>query len=399
MIRLKGRPIELNICRNLIKALPILFILNSVAPLWAFSNLQRVHSEITSVALYHGAANPQKATLSDGSSLTFSSKAFISDILPANILTDLNQFDSKIHFDDDALDLGSVYLFGQKKTIAKKLASANLNGQKAVEARRLLGTSLHTVQDYYSHSTWVETHNPPNVFDTRLGRSRLPVPSGSTATCEADLETFITASNALTSGYYSNFLTCPDVEKPGQKCAHGTGFPLIGCDGINKDNSGRPGYLSARNLAIEATKDYVRQVLQEISGNDEAIKLLMVGEEDVFKIDQGSFSASINRDLPFPSNPIDKTYVVEHNLERSTVAFNVSSTANWVTVTPSGGGTLVEGEEDGREILVTINGNAIQLPAGNHTATLKFTGVDTTQERAVILEVTEDPGGPIIVVQ
>jgi hypothetical protein len=382
--------------RTLFLALLILSIFNLVTPLWAFTIFPgiRVHQEITDVALYNGAANPLKATLSDGSSLTFSSRALVNDIRLWNIRTDRNQDDNKLHFDNESLDLGSIYLFSQKKAIVEMLNSANLDEKKAVEARRLLGTSIHTVQDYYSHTTWVENH-PSSGIDTRLGRvgpgNAIPVPSGATATCEEDLSKFITDSNVVTSGYYSNFLACPDVEKPGQKCAHGT---IFGCDGINKDHGGRPGFSSARSLAIAATKDYVQQVLQQISGNDEAIKMFMVGEEDAFFIDQGSFITSINRDRLFPPDPIDKTYLVEHNLEHATVAFSVSSTANWVSVTPSGG-TLSEGDEVGREIIATINENALDLPAGNYSATVKFNGAGTIMDFPVKLEVTEDPGGPI----
>ena len=274
-----------------------------------------------------------------------------------------------------------------------KAAGSARNGAEASEARRLLGTTLHTIPDYYSHTTWLELQQAANQtprIDMRLGRTRLSAPPSGVDTCENDLSTLVPTSNALTSGYFQDSFSCPDIDSSGQRCAHGA---LFGCSGINKDHGGRPGFTAASQLAIKATEDYVEQVLQQLSGNDEAIKLLMVGEDDIFRLDPARpFTTSINRDQPL--DLIETSYFIENNLEQSTVNYSISSNVTWLNFFPSESGDL--DEDENREIRVRINGNATLLDPGTYTATVQFSGTDTLLERTIQLNVTGDsgPGGP-----
>ena len=44
-----------------------------------------------------------------------------------------------------------------------------MNKEDYVSAREFVGELLHTIQDFYSHSNWVEFE--PNVINLKLGKS------------------------------------------------------------------------------------------------------------------------------------------------------------------------------------------------------------------------------------
>lgn len=59
--------------------------------------------------------------------------------------------DSKCHFDDENFFNSNGRLIDKKSEVIDELMANNLMG-----ARNLLGRALHTLQDFYSHSNWVE---------------------------------------------------------------------------------------------------------------------------------------------------------------------------------------------------------------------------------------------------
>jgi hypothetical protein len=216
--------------------------------------------------------------LVEGEKLKFTRKA-IDEIKTANEDTDggihnpilfaYKQLgETENHFDDENLEGGSQRLIDLKKQVTQKLQQSPPDG---VGARKDLGGALHTLQDFYSHSNWVELGN--TGIKTDLGRKPILNPTPNFAPCPNDAAKLEGQGlQILTTGYFKVTST------PKGKCRHG-----FAKEGINKDTEKSPHYSKARYLAIQATKDYIRQIIDEkpeISQNVKAIKALMGIEED-----------------------------------------------------------------------------------------------------------------------
>jgi hypothetical protein len=83
-------------------------------------------------------------------------------VLLANVLQDLYQTESRMHFDNCAFSAGVDYIDDEWSLIE---ASAERAEPVALGA---CGRLLHAVQDFYSHSNWVELHldrDPIPVWD------------------------------------------------------------------------------------------------------------------------------------------------------------------------------------------------------------------------------------------
>jgi hypothetical protein len=90
----------------------------------------------------------------------------LSLIVAANVATDLDQFDSTLHFDNCTFALG-----------AQRIADLWQLIESPYEINRYVsfGTMIHTVQDFYAHSNWIELHEdvrPVPIWD--LDPSSLP---------------------------------------------------------------------------------------------------------------------------------------------------------------------------------------------------------------------------------
>jgi hypothetical protein len=132
-----------------------------------------------------------------------------------------------------------------------------------VAARTDLGGALHTIQDFYSHSNWVELgHDTPSPDLGRPGHqlSRLPA---STPTCSGSVLT----TSALTSGYY------PDKDRVASTgtCRHGGLLDSASrFQGINKDT--RMPLLSphsanhelAASVATAATEQFLHDTADQV---------------------------------------------------------------------------------------------------------------------------------------
>jgi hypothetical protein len=232
-------------------------------PVWAF--MPSIHKSITTEA------TSSIQLILDGQRLTFSGTA-LQDINFANERTDDPAFQTQpsYHFDNEDFSGGSDRLISLKERIITKIISDNpLSGS----ARSDLGGALHTVQDFYAHSNWVELGN--NDINSKLGRESFTGASTNAVTCPNDPGVLGDAGLIqLTSGYFLFSQGLCGV--PSGKCRHGV--KLIGCpSGLNKDDSSRTGFLAARALAVKATKDFVEQVLNDprVSSNTRAVKVLM----------------------------------------------------------------------------------------------------------------------------
>jgi hypothetical protein len=85
-------------------------------------------------------------------------------IVAANVATDLDQFDSALHFDNCAFAPGAQRIDGLWQLIESDTVEQN--------RYLLFGTMIHTVQDFYAHSNWVELHegkSPVPVWDLHVG--------------------------------------------------------------------------------------------------------------------------------------------------------------------------------------------------------------------------------------
>jgi hypothetical protein len=79
-------------------------------------------------------------------------------------LQDIRQFESRIHFDNCAFSEGAEYIEKEWSIIS---GSGDRFGKTALAA---FGRLLHTVQDFYSHSNWIELHmdtDPIPVWDLK----------------------------------------------------------------------------------------------------------------------------------------------------------------------------------------------------------------------------------------
>nr|XP_003198081.1 von Willebrand factor A domain-containing protein 7-like [Danio rerio] len=256
------------------------------------------HQDITSIAILRATANICKNA--DGNFVTpkqlnpktlamackkdaFKSnfEAGIKTIISHNVNTDLKHpFTAMMHFDGESfLDGKNLIIKGMEKI------TELLNQQKFEDARQTLGTIMHTLQDFYSHSNWIELGNTEPCTALINLEENIPNPADeNTDTCDntapdtntgAKLLDTVIQNKILTSGYFGK------TKKPG-KCSHGgpldftTGFRKS-WNGINKDAiDASHGLLhhKAADVAIAATV----QLLEKIwKSNNDANYFRLVG--------------------------------------------------------------------------------------------------------------------------
>ncbi|MBA3921068.1 MAG: VWD domain-containing protein [Nostocaceae cyanobacterium] len=279
---------------------------------------------------------------SSNSSLQFTDSA-IQQIINADVSVDLapgikvfsDDFYVPLkHFDNECLKEGSEYLIETKKQIIgilEPIKDANSGKKSGIEARKLLGKALHTLQDFYAHTNWVELGF--DDIDTRLGRKVIPSPPIDRPTSEVvgfaevaavkeflkgnlssdprllilsklanfaaiishnspyDIASYISPKPGklkkefigtkdkeyLTSGYFMGIGPVDSCKVPLGKTRHGADIFLCP-SGLNKDERQRPNYKKASQLAMKASIDYINQIIKEsptIRDNPEAIKALM----------------------------------------------------------------------------------------------------------------------------
>lgn len=206
-------------------------------------------------------------TLDTGAKVTFSITS-IDEITLHNVKTDdLQGFIFKqLHFDSEDMTGGSDRLIHLREEIVNNLvdavflefsnpASATERQMRVTNSRALLGRSLHTLQDFYAHTNWVERNNPTSTeINSQLGNEIVPSPPPGTV-CDSAVPN----AAPLTSGWFLNDPEYGYCGAPENKCAHGGAF----C-GIHKDISTRTGFATAQAMAIKATNTYTRETLQAV---------------------------------------------------------------------------------------------------------------------------------------
>lgn len=172
-------------------------------------------------------------------------------------------FHPESHFDDESFTSASQLVKTRFDDAIAKLQNNDLSA-----ARNSFGKAMHTTQDFYSHSNWIEIGNTkPNDFigtGKQLGKyASRDMPTCmdcNSQTCRlSNILPNILREQWLTSGYFDLY----SESKPNGKCSHGgkydktiastaTGF------GINKDevaaDHGKHHYIAAQ-VAYDATLD------------------------------------------------------------------------------------------------------------------------------------------------
>jgi hypothetical protein len=147
----------------------------------------------------------------------------------------------KLHFDDvfSTADVANYWATFSANTYASVKKAEKDND--VVGFYVALGMSLHVVQDFYSHSNWVELY---------------PAASGRYKT--ATWFQFRNGAAPTYTGWYSNCLNIPQ----GNHVPHG-GYS----SGLNHDSVVRPNYDRAYVYASAASYEWTKNVLAWISGN------------------------------------------------------------------------------------------------------------------------------------
>ena len=185
-------------------------------------------------------------------------KDAVTEIEYAN--ADVDKYEDKkttAHFDAEQFYEGSLRLIRLKKQVISLITQDDDNEVQYTKARKEAGTLLHTLQDFYSHSNWIESGNndPLSILGSEI-IDESNVAAADEKTCDDctpasrlgffadDCKNNLVNTGKLTSGYYGG----QDVSKPAGvgKCSHGgildKSRKSSSEGGINKDSSAR--YLS-----------------------------------------------------------------------------------------------------------------------------------------------------------
>uniref|UniRef100_A0A8C2A2A2 von Willebrand factor A domain containing 10, tandem duplicate 2 n=1 Tax=Cyprinus carpio TaxID=7962 RepID=A0A8C2A2A2_CYPCA len=198
----------------------------------------------------------------------------------SNAAVDRKQFSTAHHFDDEDFKNG-------RDLITKGIASVKVSIKKGnyLSARSSLGAVCHTLQDFYSHSNWVELGSTApfsTLIKPELPLSNIAGPNTKTCRncvgedCSDNILPDVLQQKTLTSGYFSLIFS----SKPAGKCSHGGFFDRTSSreptGGINKDDiSSYHGFLHFRaaEMAINATMELLEDI--RLATGDQAFLRLM----------------------------------------------------------------------------------------------------------------------------
>lgn len=151
----------------------------------------------------------------------------------------------KLHF-DDVFSNGDIAKYWANFTANTKAAAKQAEkDDDVVEFYTVLGMSLHVVQDFYTHSNWVEQNGASGNYKTRTWFETSSPPAG------------------LYTGWYDNCLKIPQ----GNHVPHG-GYT----SGLNHDSVVRPNYNRAYIYAWAGSYEWAKNALSWVS-HDFAVKV------------------------------------------------------------------------------------------------------------------------------
>jgi len=240
-------------------------------------------------------------------------------IMTYNVLVDFNPNTKTLpaaHFDSEAFINSSKRILQLRKTIVDNARDTN---NDLFQARQSIGQLLHTLQDFYSHSNWIEM-GKTNINDL-IGVSEnigaVAGPNQATCTnngctrieqkcslwqlvtirecplvyydCKNNILPEINNQQLLTSGYaqHQHNENNDPVNKPTnvEKCSHGSvldslsHIPAVG--GINKDGNSvlfsphHHLHFQAVNLAVKATERFFNDLRRDL-GDDNFDRLFLI---------------------------------------------------------------------------------------------------------------------------
>lgn len=237
--------------------------------------------------------------------ITKSMKSARTTILDANALIDKDHpKESAFHCDAENFNNCNIEI---NKAVAKVVTQ--LKADKAEDARKALGGAFHTLQDFYSHSSWVELgHASVHPEIGKPGSISNVAPFGTTTCIDAPAGQSCFKANLTTSLLTSGYFAPQDRAKPAGKCRHGGFFDgSPGFGGINKDMSSCTGTVAAgvidaphndshpaaAALAAQATFEVLKDIRSKVTDR-EYKNLLGIGPTLAFAIDTtGSMGSAI----------------------------------------------------------------------------------------------------------
>ncbi|XP_035516567.1 von Willebrand factor A domain-containing protein 7-like [Morone saxatilis] len=312
--------------------LSVLSLIHSFQPLFSFNGKSSTHRDITQKAILRktaevcrdiAASEGRDFSLSIDDNLSVSKvqracfstptstfalstdmfQSAIDDICYSNAKVDSSlKLVVEYHFHDETFQEG-------RKIITEGMSSvkANVKLENFDAGRQTLGQVCHTLQDFYSHSNWVEL-DKFTPYSTLI-RSDQPLENlagPDTPTCISCTEdicyfnilTEVLRKEVLTSGYFNTF----SPAKPAGKCSHGGSSDLTSkkdpVGGINKDTvESIHGLLhsSAAKLAVDATIELLEDIRVAV-GDKNFLRFMGLSQSSVlcFVIDTtGSMSDDI----------------------------------------------------------------------------------------------------------
>ena len=243
------------------------------------------HSEESLVMAYYGERDLSRIR---------SFEDAIDAISDANADVDLGQEEviAAAHFDSEQFQAGQNRLVELRQNIVAQISMENFD-----MARTDTGRMFHTLQDFYSHSNWVENGNrePYHVLGRESERpSNIASPTTQTCTncqevssaalyyyrCRDNILRTLSRTLYLTSGYYGGQRDSQgqEIKKPRGKCSHGGLFDTTADDiatgGINKDtpiailSPHFYRYPDAARMAQQATANLLLEIRSDV-GNDQ----------------------------------------------------------------------------------------------------------------------------------
>ncbi|XP_037328876.2 von Willebrand factor A domain-containing protein 7 [Pungitius pungitius] len=230
-------------------------------------------------------------------------KSALQEIYTQNGLVDRDLVNSAPHhFNSEAFAEGRGLII--EGLVAIK---ANIRKENFQAARETLGRVLHTLQDFYSHSNWVELgYTEPYMNLIRLDLPLENLADVGTATCNDcanghcpnPILPNILKEKKLTSGY----MGISSADKPKGKCSHGGAGDLTSSaeprGGISKDEPNSDN-VDFHNAAVNAATAASLQLLEDIrvaAGDKNFLRMMGIARSSVvcFVIDTtGSMSQDI----------------------------------------------------------------------------------------------------------
>ena len=209
-------------------------------------------------------------------------------VLNANSQTDFKEYTlAAAHFDSEQFESGQERLIALRQSVVSSIQAGNYDA-----AQKDTGRMLHTLQDFYSHTNWIE--NGDRAPNPVLGQPNRKIantagPNQQTCTdcvksglithykCRDNIVKSLIQNGILTSGYYDGQVDTEGqvIDKPTGKCSHG-GFndpsrKLSAEGGINKDGpyyrTSPHYYLHAEAAAVaqQATADMLRDIRKAVN--------------------------------------------------------------------------------------------------------------------------------------